>query len=409
MRRLLLIFLILLIIPIAHSVGVSPAEAKYIFTPNMNGEVGFTFRNNLDRNITIMPLLRGELKDYAHYVDASPLKLAVGTSGSVKVVYNLPESIGEPGWHSIGVVAAEVEGTGGTVGARGEVVVFIKFFVQYPGKYLSAILDAQDAKKDEDVNLYVYLSNLGTEDVSAANATIEIYDSGGKIGQVYTNTLPVKVQENAKLEAKWSSAGHSSGVYDAKAIVKYDEKTVESNDSFRIGTFHVSIINFSDKAVSKKINPFDITVRSEWNDDIENIFANVYVLDKGSKISTFSVASPVLKAWETKKINGYFDAQDIAPGTYNVEIEMSYSSKGSDKSESTKAKGTIEVLEGGEIIAEEPKAPSQPPAAKASFLTTTNLLIILIVILVLFNLIMLVKRRRKNEGEKGNKEESNDL
>src|SRR3989338_13414 len=123
MKKILLLAVLLLIIPLVHSVGVSPAEARYIFEPNMSGEASFNFRNNLERNITIIPSLKGELKDYAHYADPSPIKLTPGKSGQVTVSFQLPESIGAPGWHSIDVVASELEGTGGSVGARGEVVV----------------------------------------------------------------------------------------------------------------------------------------------------------------------------------------------------------------------------------------------------------------------------------------------
>ncbi|MEM4336816.1 MAG: CARDB domain-containing protein [Candidatus Woesearchaeota archaeon] len=392
------LFFTILLVPSALCVGVSPPELKYTFVPNMSGEATFYFRNNLERDITIVPSLSGELKEYARYYDDTPIRLAPDERGTVTVKFRLPESIGEPGWHSLGIVATESEGTGGNVGARGEVTVFIRFFVQYPGKYLKATLDASDAKLNEDVKLKVTLSNLGKEDIDSASAKIEIYSEGKKIDQVFTDSTSVKVGETKNLETKWSSIGQKKGTYFAKAIINYDNKSTEANDTFKIGTFHLRIINFTNKAESNKINDFEMFVENEWNENVENIFADVNILSGNALLRTFSLAEARIKPWEIKKIKGYFDAKGIKPGIYDLNIKMTYGSYG--KTETTIENGTIEIIEKKEISIEEEKSSKITFFSKQKIMNTTNVLIALIILLVIVNIILLVKKKRKDEEEK---------
>jgi len=401
MNKILLFLLLLLIVPLVPSVvavGVSPPLAEYIFKPNISDSLHFYFRNNQDRDITLLANLSGELAHYAKITSRDSGLVKPNEKMYVDIDFSLPESIGESGWHSFNVVATELEATGGTVGARGQVVVPIRFFVQYPGKKLSLKLEANDAGVGEDVNFKIFVSNLGTEPVEKAKVTVEIFKGSEKVGEVSSEEFAVGVLENVKKELFWNSGTNSPGVYNAKATLSYEAGNEYANDSFRIGTFDIEVKNYTKEVGKGIVNKFFIELESKWNRNIENIFANVDVLKDGKTMTSFSAAMPTLAPWERKNISSFLDASNLNEGTYELEIRLNFSSEGMTNSKTVK--GQIEVVAAKKETAVEEKIEKKEEGfAISKYLTTVNLLIIIIIVLVVINIIILI-RKRKNEKER---------
>ncbi len=403
MKKVLLIFMFLAIIPFALSVGVSPPSIDYVFQPNLSGDAHFYFRNNLDKDTTIIGHIGGELAAYANITSQNAILLKPQERGYVDLVFALPDSIGSPGLHSFSVIATEAEGSGGTVGAKGEVVVPVRFFVQYPGKMLGLKLNAEDAGVGGDVNLKLTVSNLGTEAVENASATIDILKGTEKIGSVSVDSISAGIMENKVVETKWNTGNAEQGIYLANAALDYGAGKAFANDTFRIGTFDLDVINYTKKAASRSVSKFLIEVESKWNQDIDNIFADAKVMRNGSVLTTFSAATPLLKAWEKKNLSGFLDAASLENGVYDLQIDLRFSSGGSTKTKTVN--GQIELV-GKEEIKNEAETPVEKPAAKPaeinslmSYLTTTNILIIIVVILVIINVIILLRKKKSKDEE----------
>ncbi len=406
MKKILLFFLMILLIPLAISVGVAPPSAQYIFEPGMEGEVQFYFRNNLKEPATLIASLSGELAEYAEIISEKEMYLNHNERGFVEIRFDLPESIGEPGWHSFNVIATEAEGTGGTVGARGQIVVPVKFFVQYPGKKLDLRLNAKDAGEGEEVKIELYISNIGTEKVSNAQANVGIYKEDEKIGEVSSETFAVDVLENKKIELRWDSEGASSGVYLARGTLDYEGDTALANDTFKLGLFDIEVLEHTQKVGEGIINRFLLVLESKWNREIENIFSEITVLDNRSAMTTFSIAEKALGPWEQKTLSGFLDAKDLAKGIYDLDIRLRFSSGGETREKTVK--GQIEVVE-EDKVEEITEALVEKPAGKiekdikglGAYLTTTNILVALVIILIIVNIIILVKKKKKNEKGEG--------
>ncbi len=395
MKKLTALLIFLLVLPIVYSVGVSPAEAKINFKPNLETQITYRLRSNMNSAMDVDLQLSGDLAEYAT-LSSNKVFLNPGEYGSVNVSLKFPEKIEKPGNHAIRFIATESTGTGGPVGARGEVISPIEIFVQYPGKYAEASLDAKDAKLGKDAEFVVTVNNVGTEKINGAKAVIDIYNGNEKVGSVATDEKPVDIYGSATLNAKWNTKGQKQGNYKAVATVQYDEKSTTAQDNFRIGILNVKIIDYTKEVYEKQVNGFNVEVQSEWNDPVENLFADVSVLNGSYKLMTFSASEKTLSSWEIKNITGYLNTANLLVGSYKINIALSFNEIGSNEMHYSYKNGTIDVLKGGKT-----EMPAKGfESGFGSYLTTTNILILILILLVIFNLVWFWRRKKnKNEEE----------
>ncbi|HDQ60107.1 MAG TPA: hypothetical protein ENN30_02840 [Candidatus Woesearchaeota archaeon] len=402
MKKIALLLSLLMLIPFAVSVGVSPPSKEYVFEPKMAGEVQFYFRNNLDHPTKIVASISGELAQYAKIKSNPEMILNSQEKGYVDITFSLPEYIGEPGWHSFTVVATEMSDTGGTVGARGQIKVPVTFFVRYPGQKVDFKIDASDGQAGDDIKFKLDVSNVGIEPVENAQATISIFKGYEKIGEVLSESFHVGLMEKKNIDLYWNSGNNVQGEYFASGILKYDSKEEYANDSFRIGEFDLDVINHTEVVSSGVLNDFFIEVESKWNQKIENIFIDAKVLKNGNVAAEFSLAEKSLEPWQKKNIKGFLDARDIENGRYNLTMELRFSSQGVTKSKS--AFGLIEVAEKSvETAIEERGQEIMLNGIIEKYATATNMLILLVALLIIINIIIFI-RKKKNEkiGKEGN-------
>jgi hypothetical protein len=390
MKRLIALLIFLLVLPVVYSIGVSPAEVKINFKPNLETSIGYRLRSNMASAMNVEIQLKGDLAEYAT-LGSDRVFIEPGKYGYVNVSLNFPAKIEKPGLHTIQFIATEATGTGGPVGARGEVISMIKIFVQFPGKYADASLDARDAKLGKDAEFIVTVNNLGTEKINGAKAVIDIYNGNEKVGTVKTDEKPIDIFGSATLNAKWSTKGQKQGNYRAVATVQYDEKTTTAEDNFMIGVLNVKIIDHTKEVYEKQVNEFNVEVKSEWNDPVENLFADVSVLKDNTELMAFSVSEKTLGPWEIKNLTGYFNTANLQVSSYEISIALSFNELGKNEMHYSYKNGTIDVLKAGET--------AMTAAGFGRYLTTTNMLIFILILLVIINIIWFWKRRKNEEEE----------
>lgn len=397
MKKLFLLLIFLMAVPTVMSVGISPPSIEYVFQPKMSADIQFGFRNNLDREMTLIASVDGELAKYATITSEKETKLGPDGRVIVSASFSLPESIGEPGWHSFGVVATESTGSSGTVGARGQVVAPVKFFVQYPGKRLNVKLNAQDASLGGSSKLILTISNVGTENITNAKATVEIFKGTEKIGEVSKENISVSLMKTVNEELVWNAGNNEPGVYLANATLDYDAaENAYANDTFKIGTFDIGVNDYTKEVGKGAINKFFITLESRWNIQIDNVFADVKVFKGSQLVTTFSAATPILQPWEVKNITGFLDASSLENGPYGIRIDLRFSSEG--KTSEKSVEGSINVVEKEveevKLPEEKPKETPKETAGYMQYVTSTNILIIVVVILIIINMLIFLKRKR---------------
>jgi len=106
--------------------------------------------------------------------------------------------------------------------------------------------------------------------------------------------------------------------------------------NFRIGSLFVDITNYTSRFMKNSLQRFEIGIESKWNDPIEDVYANVKIFNATRNLFSFKTPSEKLEGWESKTVTGFLDTRGLAPGVYDGEIALLYTS-GKKSGQSTKA------------------------------------------------------------------------
>jgi len=316
---------ILILLPInAIAIGVVPGKLTMPFVPFHEEDIIFDIwgptdvkaETNCPDIITIDNIIRAN--------GASRAKV----SAHIK----LPERL-EPGKKSCGISFAERPNKDIPLGTTVTVVAVLEIDVPYPGKYAMLSLTAPNAMPNEDLKIYATITNLGTDTLDAyADIIIKDYQNNTiKVRKTYVKRLGSK--ETGSFGTTFAAGTLESGKYIAKAIFDYDSGFTSDEKHFVIGMLGIELKNYTKEIASKAISPFEVTVTSLWGNPLEDVFAEIKILDPKTN-STVSAKTPsiTLLPYGTEAIEGFIDARNLEPGNYQAEIilhtkEGSFSNK----------------------------------------------------------------------------------
>ncbi len=301
--------------------GVSPASYEIDFKPNLKQE--FTFNFAFDEGVKADVYVSGDLKDYVR-LDKESL---IG-GGRITAFLDFPSEIEKPGTHRIRIGARQLSSGAGGIAVVSDVGGIIKVKVPYPGRYARLDFKTTNANAGEEVNLELTVFSMGTEDIYA-HPVLEIYNSEREIEQIDLGEEFVASTKSVKFSKTLSTRNYKPADYNVSAIVEYGgEKPAEATAVFRLGELMVEIYNWTKIFERDKINRFEIRVESLWNDPIENLHAEVEVLDYNIKFSTPSIS---LKPWEKTVLTGFFDASDIKERKFKADVTLFYEGQTTSK------------------------------------------------------------------------------
>ena len=326
----LIVFVIFLIFghP-AYAIGISPSRIIVNFEPNLKQNLTFYIINNENKDMPVNIYVKGDLSDYIMLEKTQTFLNSYEPTQSFTCKLELPEKIDKPGTHDIriGVVEAsppELEG-GATVGAIAGVESQLWVMVPYPGYYAEVSLDVTDVAIGEPVKFTISVSNLGTKNFTA-KGEIEIYDSwGNRLTTVDAGERHIKAGETGLLTVQWLAQDATAGKYTARAKVLYNGNTVVAEKEFKIGTLAINILDVPAVYIhSDQIAKFQIKVESLWNERIDNIYAELKIMQNGAVLGRAKSETFSLGAWEIKTLDVFLDSTGIEPGTYDIEIILYY-------------------------------------------------------------------------------------
>ncbi|MBU0467026.1 MAG: hypothetical protein KJ718_06085 [Nanoarchaeota archaeon] len=322
-KRLLCLACFLLVVLssfVEASMGVSPAKYDVNFEPGFEDDFYFNFHtDNPSQELEIY--IWGEL---GIYITLNKDKI-VG-SGKVDVHLKLPQKIETPGRHRIFVGARPVVSeTSGTVSILASVAAAIDVYVPYPGKYAEIKFEAENANAGEEVPYKLEIYSRGEEAITT-NSRIEIFDSRNESVGIYElGTKEIIGVDSVTIRDSLDTITFGAGNYKAVAVVTTDGgQEVKAEDNFKLGELRVRIINYTRELKKNTINPFVIDVESLWNDPVDELYAEVFVLGAEEEIS-FLTPSAELKPWQRAKLSGYFDTTGLEVGEeVQVRIVLHY-------------------------------------------------------------------------------------
>ena len=329
----ILAWIFLLSLTGAAAIGISPPESIVDFKPNLEQSFTIIVLNNADEDVTAGIFAEGALAQYVILPENTTLNIPKGGRAYFSYALKLPESIERPGIHDTQIgVREEFEPESG-ISAVTAATSRLRVLVPYPGKYLEVVFSADDAEAGKPVNIRLAVTSRSTEIINRIIPEVEISYEENKI---YSFTMPeianLAPSETAERTFKLNTKGYKAGDYSAKARITFDEKETITGDGFRIGTIDINILNYTEEFEIGRINEFNISIMSQWNEDIPNVYADISVMDNGAKIAGLKTPSFSISPWRTETIKAYWDVKEsLEPGEYDAEITLHYLNKTSVK------------------------------------------------------------------------------
>ncbi len=375
----LALFILLLLIPNIHSIGVGSFVKEIKFYPNLNRNIEAIVFNNVDSDIRVKLEARGGLAEYVTFHDEY---IDIPKGGRYIVTFNLklPESI-PPGRNRLDIGAIDVTPPPPGGGIRAVTAAYKKFIIvaPYPGKYIEATFNVNDIGENEIAEFNIKIASRGSETINKIDGIIEIFSHDSKIAILpFTPIRNIEPGESRAINVKWDSEGQPAGDYNAKTTINYDNEQLTLDTGFKIGTLLVKIINYTKEFYEDEINQFDIEIQSFWNRDVGNVYGEIEIYEQ--KIKTLKTN---LAAWGKTKITAYWDATDVAVGDHTSEIKVYYEDKVAEET------AKITVLPKREKIIE---LPSRIPSMAV--------LLVVIVFLLIGNSLLVLYFIKKIKGSR---------
>ncbi len=305
------------------SAGVSPASYTIDFKPDLKQDFLFTFRFNKGAEAEIYA--SGYLAEYVR-LDKKKIK---GTE-EVMAYLSLPSDIEIPGEHKIRVGAREIIENPDGFALASDVGGVIKIKVPYPGKYIELGVGADDANVGEDVFFSINAENKGKESV-IVKPVVSIFDlQNNFIEEIILEEVVLQPTQRITIRDVLSTEGYGAGNYLMNVSAPYGGESVAyAHTIFRLGELFVDIINHTRVLERDKINRFEIRVESFWNNEIENMYATMSVIDYSTGFTTPTI--DILKPWEQNILTGFLDTSMIEEDEFRAEITLHYENETTEK------------------------------------------------------------------------------
>lgn len=357
----------------ASSLGLTPAIIEQNFEPNGRFLASF---NVLGASETQDLLVFAE-GDFSEYVTFDKTNFTGGNSFTAYI--DLPAQTNKYGKNKLYIKVKEVFDidTGG-IGTKLEIGALIIIRVPYPGKYAEIrSFEITTTNENESIFFISKVENMGNQDI-VANVSVNIFSDEQFVESIFLGSKEIKFRETKSFAG--AAKGYSAGEYNATAIVDYGgEVNAESEKQFKVGGLFVDIINWTSEIVQGKINEFEIEIESKWNNDIENVYAEVNISKEGGLSDFFKTPSVKLGRWEKNKLIGFVNAENLEPGDYQAKITLFYEEKTTEKIVD------VEIV-GGEL---------STIIIKYVILAVIGVLSVLIIIAVIVVLLLKIKKLKK--------------
>jgi hypothetical protein len=400
MKPFLLFLIFIACIPTITAMGIQGVVLKdtLFFQPGMERHYDLTFSTNsgfTEDYVLYAHMLLGEQSpvDLTSYVTIDKYYVKEVPTGSVipfTVDLKLPETIDVPGIHEIRAGARET-GTvgGGGMGALTAAELRIIVIVLFPGEYGVGGFITTSVNENQTLPFKFTISNYGTS-ILQAKGRVGIYKEGESLllGVARSDTYQVNSTGSREFFAFFNTTGLSPGDYYALGTLIWSKNNeTQYNATFSIGSKSAFIVDYTKEAYVDTVNKMEFIVRSLWNNKINNIYVDAFLLDKNNKtIASFPTTSKQLSPWQTDTVLGYLDTKNVPEGNYTLRMRLNY-----DTSQTT-FEGNISIL---------PKPPAETPqpevkkehASLPRYVSIMFIIIGALLIMLLILVFIIIKRR----------------
>jgi len=318
------IFIImLLLVPTAVAVGISPGSANLNFQTGRSETIKFTIHNTEGEDLTGEISVQGPLKE--HLTLSSDTFRIGSDQKTLDMEYNvvMPEDL-LPGRHTTDIMVRITSVGGAYVGASPGLITALNVHVPYPGKYAKGKLNYETPILGEDLVVHITVFNLGIEDISKAEAKLTIKEYDGTIAAKTSTSGPVDAKSAKDITARIDTNGFLPGSYDIEAVLNYDGNTVELSKGFSFDDFMLTV---TDLQVGEfklgDIAGFDIIIKNMGNRPVDAT-TEMQIFDGTTRIARMQGLEISLGKEETGISNAYWDTDNVETGQYDAVIITAY-------------------------------------------------------------------------------------
>lgn len=320
-----MLLVILLFLNSAYAISISPGNTIVYFEPNKLEKINF-FVTNLDNpEMSVRIFISGPQKDNMNF-EEQKFYLKYGEKKEFTFDFNLPGQMNSPGDFTTGIYAQEMPVANlesGTVGATSGVISNIILRVPYEGAYLSAKIRADSVSVGQPLEFKLRFDNLGSIPINNFNGKIVIYNSLNQTVDQLDFVDSLELNSVKETTILWNTKNKLADEYTAKLIINYESKTFETEAKFKLGDLFVEIINYDKEITSGKINEYHSTLRSGWNQKINDVYVVLSINVSGVELN-YKDKSFELEPWNEINLTTYIDAIPIPPGKYDASFMVFY-------------------------------------------------------------------------------------
>jgi len=318
-HKYLLFIILLIILPSALSIGVTPSNYKFDFEPGFEKTIEFKIYNNRGEPIVAVTSISAEAEQYMT-VKRAKIPLEPNQRDTVFINIKLPSQM-PPGENKFDVTISETNNDGG-VNALIVLHPYVSFKVPYPGEYLKSEISAPDVKIGEDVPITVTITNDGTDGIYESKGIITILGNGvtDSIPITFENVLP---KETTNKTVFWETSESKVGEYGARVVIDYENGSTSAETNFKVGDILVNILDIiAEKATIGSRAKVDVFIESKWNEPIKNVYGEVKLGEQ-----TVKTTSDTIESWGTTTLRAYLETENLDVGEYSGEVTVFYEDK----------------------------------------------------------------------------------
>jgi len=332
----LLVLLLFSSITYGSKMGVTPPSIDYISdgTPEYRGK--FTVLPYQAKNMRIT--FTGQISEYMTFADGSKeIEMYMKSPTTIEYIFRPPTGM-TPGDHRAMILAQQylspeekiAQGSGSF--AIASIAFVVKYRVPNEGKFLEATLTTKPPRANigETVFFTLDMLNLGTEDLTNIRSSLTITDGGGNLVEekVLDTVELLRTADYTKRMSFFETKGRSPGHYLVQSKIDYGNPdiVVAPAAEFRIGDILLKILNIT-ADLTGDIGKFGIHIESNWNDEIENVYAEILIKQGDLVIDTIKTSPVTLPPWGDDWLTGFWEKGDLEAGDYDAEIFVYYYDK----------------------------------------------------------------------------------
>lgn len=388
-----LCFTLLLFVGAVAAWGILPARQLASYDTSTQ-ELSTIIRNTEYQEGYFKISFAGDLADYANYKGEDIIYISPETIDTdVDFTLTLPKNL-PPGRNELKILFQEVpsETSTGVVDITLTLVGVVVVNVPYEGDYVSAQITIDRGEVSEIVPITISLLNKGDDSV-VVWADVKIKGPTNELLDVWTTEKTVlSYQGSGKIETFWSGETNR-GSYVAEVILHYAEKSEILEKQFVVGGRSILPLNInSEQFRLGEINKILITAMNEWNEKEEDVYAEIFVVEKdGTLVQNFKSVSDDFNSYQTKSIEAYWDTTNLLVGDYNLNVLLHFSGKIAQKSfPVTVAIDKLSISQTtGKVVSD--SSDSGPPYF---------LFIILLLVVVVTNIVIIIYFRKSKKKQK---------